>query len=148
VNSQLSEAAVDKTIRVDKPSAIDAKYINPLNKALRIFFKEAITVSFKNPSQALYFFQVVKNQQRASRVRAKWLRQGIQVPPIMIFSVTNRCNLHCKGCYHQALRDITKPEMSADKLFSVITEAKDLGVSFIVLAGGEPLVRPDILEIT
>jgi MoaA/NifB/PqqE/SkfB family radical SAM enzyme len=66
----------------------------------------------------------------------------------MIFSITNRCNLHCKGCYHQTLRDVAKPEMGEEKLRSVMAEAQDLGVSFMVLAGGEPLVRQDILKIT
>ena len=124
------------------------KYINPLNKALRIFFKDAVRVSLKNPSHAYYFLQTLRNQQKASRLRANWAKQGLQVPPVMIFSITNRCNLHCKGCYHQALRDITKAEMSQEKLHSVIGEARDLGVSFMVLAGGEPLVRQDILKIT
>ena len=67
---------------------------------------------------------------------------------MLIFSITNRCNLHCQGCYHQALRDITKAELSEEKLHQVIAEAGDLGISFIVLTGGEPLVRPDILKIT
>jgi MoaA/NifB/PqqE/SkfB family radical SAM enzyme len=132
---------------ISSPEKINC-YVNPLNKALRIFFKNAVTVSLKNPAQALYFFQTVRNQQRASRIRASWRRQGIQVPPIMIFSITNRCNLRCKGCYHQALRDISRPEMSEEKLRSVIREARDLGISFVVLAGGEPLVRRDILKIT
>ncbi|MFC2145643.1 radical SAM protein, partial [Actinomycetota bacterium] len=30
----------------------------------------------------------------------------------------------------------------------IISEAKELGISFIVLAGGEPLIRPEILDIT
>lgn len=37
--------------------------------------------------------------------------------------------------------------MSEGKLKEVISEARDLGISFIVLAGGEPLVRQDILSI-
>jgi MoaA/NifB/PqqE/SkfB family radical SAM enzyme len=125
-----------------------AKYINPLNKALRIFFKNAVMVCIKNPPQALYFFHTVRYQQKASGIRAGWEKQGLHVPPIMIFSVTNRCNLHCKGCYHQTLRDKAHLEMSEEKLHSVIREAKELGVSFMVLAGGEPLVRQDILKIT
>jgi MoaA/NifB/PqqE/SkfB family radical SAM enzyme len=130
------------------PGRNDKKYTNPLNKALRIFFKEAVRVSVKNPTQAYYFFQVVRNQQRSSSVRAKWEKEGLHVPPIMIFSITNRCNLHCKGCYHQALRDISKSELSEEKLRGIIGEARDLGISFVVLAGGEPLVRQDILGIT
>ncbi len=66
----------------------------------------------------------------------------------MIFSITNRCNLHCKGCYHHALQRTGKQEMSADKLRSIFSEAGSLGISFCVLAGGEPLVRKEILDIT
>jgi MoaA/NifB/PqqE/SkfB family radical SAM enzyme len=38
--------------------------------------------------------------------------------------------------------------MGEDKIRSVISEAKELGILLIVLAGGEPLVRKEILEIT
>jgi MoaA/NifB/PqqE/SkfB family radical SAM enzyme len=37
--------------------------------------------------------------------------------------------------------------MSEDKLRSVIAEAKELGISFIVIGGGEPLVRSEIQGI-
>jgi MoaA/NifB/PqqE/SkfB family radical SAM enzyme len=138
-------------ITANPESALKEKHIaytKPLNQALRIFFKDAVSVSLRNPSQAGYFFQTVLNQQKASKIRAGWEKQGVQVPPIMILSITNRCNLHCKGCYHQAIRDISKPEMNEQKLRGVISESRDLGVSFMVLAGGEPLVRQDILDIT
>ncbi len=143
-----STILIDENKETVKPPEKNIKYVNPLNKALRVFFKDAVKVSLKNPSHAVYFLQTVRNQQRFSRIRAKWGKQGLQVPPIMIFSITNRCNLHCKGCYHQAMRDVTKAEMSEEKLRGVISEAKELGVSFMVLAGGEPLVRQDILRIT
>jgi MoaA/NifB/PqqE/SkfB family radical SAM enzyme len=126
----------------------DHRYVNPLNKALQIFFKNAVSVSLKNPSQAGYFYQTLRNQQKAAKIRAACQKEGIQVPPIMIFSITNRCNLHCRGCYHQAIRDVSRPEMSDEKLRSVIAEARELGISTIVLVGGEPLVRRDILDIT
>ncbi len=38
--------------------------------------------------------------------------------------------------------------MSADRLRGVIAEAEELGISIILLAGGEPLTRPEILDIT
>jgi MoaA/NifB/PqqE/SkfB family radical SAM enzyme len=66
----------------------------------------------------------------------------------MIFSITHRCNLHCKGCYAQALHPSSKGDMSEGKLRSIYNEAHELGISFAVLAGGEPLVRPEILDIT
>ena len=38
--------------------------------------------------------------------------------------------------------------MSEARLRSLFDEARELGISFAVLAGGEPLVRPEILDIT
>jgi MoaA/NifB/PqqE/SkfB family radical SAM enzyme len=130
------------------PKKQKTDYSAILNKALQIFFKDALTISLRNPTQAAYFFKTVQNQRKATLVRARWGKEGVQVPPIAIVSITNRCNLHCKGCYHQAIRDVSKPEMSEEKLRVVINEAGGLGISFMVLAGGEPLVRPDILDIT
>ncbi|HSW58579.1 MAG TPA: radical SAM protein [Dehalococcoidales bacterium] len=123
-------------------------YIRPLNRALDIFFKDALKISLKDPSQARYFLQTVKNQQKAARIRAVWNQQGLHVPPMMIMSITNRCNLQCQGCYHMALRDIRQTEMSSEMLRSTIAQASELGISFIILAGGEPLVRQDIVDIT
>ena len=37
--------------------------------------------------------------------------------------------------------------MSTEKMRHTIREARDLGVGFMVLAGGEPLVRREILNI-
>jgi len=38
--------------------------------------------------------------------------------------------------------------MSDERLVRLVDEAKELGISFIVLAGGEPLMRPGILDIS
>ncbi|MFC1983645.1 radical SAM protein [Chloroflexota bacterium] len=119
-----------------------------LNDSLSVFFKDALRVTLKDPKQAYYFIRTARWQQKAARVRSRLEREGIHVPPIIIFSITNRCNLHCKGCYHQALQRSSKPEISREKIRSIFSEAKELGISFMVLAGGEPLVRQEILDIT
>ncbi|MBI4303710.1 MAG: radical SAM protein [Chloroflexi bacterium] len=131
---------------LDFPS--DKRYARLLDKSLKTFFWSALKISLKEPAQAFSFFRTVRCQQQAARTRASYARQGVHVPPIMIFSITNRCNLHCKGCYHWALRPSYHEELRADKLRSTIAEAEALGISFIVLAGGEPMVRREILEIT
>ena len=38
--------------------------------------------------------------------------------------------------------------MSDERIERLVDEAKELGISFIVLAGGEPLMRPNILDIS
>ena len=114
----------------DLDTITNSDFRETLDGALRVFFKGALKIALSNPLQAYYFIRTLKWQKKAAKTRAGWDKQGIHVPPIMIFSITNRCNLHCKGCYHQALRQSSKEEMSKDKVRSVITEAKELGISF------------------
>lgn len=82
------------------------------------------------------------------KTRLRSESQGIHVPPILVISVTSKCNLHCEGCYHQALRNPTEAEMTDERIERLVDEAKELGISFIVLAGGEPLMRPNILDLS
>jgi MoaA/NifB/PqqE/SkfB family radical SAM enzyme len=65
----------------------------------------------------------------------------------VIFSITNRCNLRCRGCYAQAIHGDSRDELDSGEVRSIIRQAAELGVSFFVIAGGEPLVRPEIMDI-
>jgi MoaA/NifB/PqqE/SkfB family radical SAM enzyme len=115
---------------------------------LRVFFSEFVRVSLTKPVQALFFLKVLFRQVRAMQRRTNNLKKGIHVPPIIIFSITTRCNLRCKGCYAQAIRKETRDELSPERLRGIIAEAGELGVSFFVIAGREPLLRPEIIGIT
>jgi MoaA/NifB/PqqE/SkfB family radical SAM enzyme len=119
-----------------------------LNGALRVLFKDMVKVALTNPSQSVFFLKTMRWQKKAAKTRAKWESQGLHVPPILVISVTSKCNLHCEGCYHQSLRSQTDSEMSDERLWKLVDEAKELGISFIVLAGGEPLMRPKILDLS
>lgn len=123
--------------------------ISLLNKSLRIFFFDALRIALKKPAQAYTFFQTIKWLHKAAGKRSGWQKKGIKIPPIIIFSITNKCNLQCTGCYAQALHGETESEeISSDRMRTIIKEARDLGVSFFVLAGGEPFMRQEILDIT
>jgi MoaA/NifB/PqqE/SkfB family radical SAM enzyme len=125
----------------------ESSYTSLLNQSLKVFFNTAWRITLKRPSQALFFYRTVRWQQQAAKVRAANAAQGVTVPPIIIYSITERCNLHCKGCYAHSLHNLTAPEMSTEKMRQTIREARNLGVSFMVLAGGEPMVRREILDI-
>jgi MoaA/NifB/PqqE/SkfB family radical SAM enzyme len=112
-----------------------------------IFLKDALQTVFTHPSQAAFFVRTLRWQRKAAKIRQKLESQGIHIPPILIFSVTHQCNLHCEGCYHHALRKSPKTELSDERLKKAISEAKELGVSFIVFAGGEPFIKPSILDL-
>ena len=63
-----------------------------LNWGLRFFFSQFVRVSLRHPSQALFFARTVAWQAAAARRRAREARGGLHVPPIAIFSITNRCS--------------------------------------------------------
>ena len=60
--------------------------------------------------------------------------------------VTNKCNLRCIHC-HLSSGTALENEMTTEEIFRVIDEAKDLGVKRLIISGGEPLVRNDIMSI-
>lgn len=118
-----------------------------LNRALRIFFSEFVRVSLRNPGQAGFYARTVLWQRRAARRRARHAREGLHVPPIAVLSVTHRCNLRCTGCYAHELRGGAADQITPRKLRSIVEEADELGISFIPVVGGEPLLRPEIVDI-
>ena len=65
-------------------------------------------------------------------------------------SITDQCNERCLYCRPSGYRGWTpRPEhLSKSELIQVITAAVQMGFEHIRLTGGEPLLRPDLLEIT
>lgn len=70
-----------------------------INDIIDCVFNDALRTSLKKPARAVFFIKVILAQRKAAKVRAKNEEDGIHVPPVMIFSVTNKCNLRCAGCY-------------------------------------------------
>ena len=66
------------------------------------------------------------------------------------FELTARCNFNCPMCYvHLQNDDIEAQgkELTAQQWIDLAREAKDKGMVFALLTGGEPFVRKDFFEI-
>ncbi|HHY33389.1 MAG TPA: radical SAM protein [Firmicutes bacterium] len=72
-------------------------------------------------------------------------RLGTNIPALLVISPTMRCNLACTGCY--AGRYTKRDEIDTATFDRIITEAKELGIHFIVVSGGEPFTREDLLDM-
>jgi MoaA/NifB/PqqE/SkfB family radical SAM enzyme len=111
--------------------------------------KSLLKLSMKDSSQAAFIIKTTKAQRDAAKRREENEKQGLHIPAFMIASITQRCNLRCKGCYSHAQHRETTDEINIDRMKSMVKEARDLGISIVLLAGGEPLVRKDVvLEIS
>ncbi len=124
-------------------------YIKLFDDTIAALFADAVRTTMRRPSQGAFFLRTLWRQRKAARVRKRWEKRGVHVPPIMILSVTNRCNLNCKGCYARELRPLAGGgrEMSREEWKDVVGEASELGIGIIMMAGGEPLLRREILEV-
>jgi len=61
-------------------------------------------------------------------------------------SLTSRCNLSCIYCHAEGEKN-PDAEMSAQEIIGIMNVAAKFGIRSIKFTGGEPLIRPDILEI-
>jgi MoaA/NifB/PqqE/SkfB family radical SAM enzyme len=117
------------------------------DRSISGFFRDAVRTSWRDPRQLAFFVKVANSQRKAAARRRVWEKKGVHVPPLMIMSVTRSCNLGCAGCFVHAQGRSTAAQLGEDELGRILAEARDLGVSIVVLAGGEPLTRPEILDV-
>ncbi|MBT3968296.1 MAG: radical SAM protein, partial [Gammaproteobacteria bacterium] len=68
--------------------------------------------------------------------------------PVVIWNLIRRCNLTCKHCYSISADTHFKGELSTEEAYTVLDDLKQYGVPVLILSGGEPLLRPDIFEIS
>lgn len=68
--------------------------------------------------------------------------------PVVIWNLIRRCNLSCRHCYSTSLDIDFKDELSTEQIKATIDDLKVAHVPVIIFSGGEPLLRPDIFEIT
>ncbi len=111
---------------------------------------EAIRATLKNPRESAFMVKFAAASRTASKKRKISEENGEHIPPFLIASITSSCNLHCAGCYSRGINSCCdeKPEnqLNAEEWNRVFSEAEDIGISFIFLAGGEPLIRRDVIE--
>lgn len=77
------------------------------------------------------------------------MRNYLSAPLRVDLNLTNRCHLSCRYCYASAnqLHDHFTKELDVSELDKLFSELEKLGVFRLQLAGGEPLLRSDFLEI-
>src|SRR5450759_4389668 len=67
--------------------------------------------------------------------------------PVIVWSVTKKCNLACSHCYIDAADAAASDELNTDEAQKLIDDAATLNPPVMLFSGGEPLVRGDTVEL-
>lgn len=113
------------------------------------FMKSGMTVgelmnAFESEDDSKYFKEILD-----------WLieyklivESNVQEDYVITFELTNRCNLQCKHCCMEAVEvNSCKDPLSTQDWKNIIDKLVGLKINYIILSGGEPMIRPDFFEI-
>lgn len=68
-------------------------------------------------------------------------------PRSVDLSITNKCNLRCKYCFHFTSEGDTGHDLPTEEWLTFFKELNDCAVMDVCLSGGEPFCRKDLKEL-
>ncbi|RLC27486.1 MAG: 12,18-didecarboxysiroheme deacetylase, partial [Deltaproteobacteria bacterium] len=93
------------------------------------------------PSDALRYGR------RSSELPSHLLQFSEDKKPVVVWNVTRACNLRCVHCYARAVARTREPELTHEQGLALIDDLARYGVPVVLFSGGEPLMRPDLVEL-
>ena len=124
-----------------------------MSGSIRNIMAKAYRNVLTNPREAKFAYRMQTLFQKSEKRRQKVKEaEGFDVPPFLISSISTTCNLHCKGCYARSNgiaddeEQNRKATLTPQQWQQIFNEAAAMGINFSLLAGGEPMMRKDILE--
>ncbi|NTV78921.1 MAG: radical SAM protein, partial [Clostridiales bacterium] len=121
-----------------------------LSNGVENIVKGAVRATLKDPKESIFMVKYAISSKEATNKRRLAKQRGENIPPFLIASITSNCNLHCVGCYarsnHACSDEKAFSQLTEEEWTKIFYEARDLGIAFILLAGGEPMIRRDVIE--
>ena len=121
-----------------------------MTRGVENIVKSSLRAVIRNPRESAFMMRFAAAARRASKKRAEEEKAGVHVPPFLIASITSSCNLHCAGCYSRCTEATTDAapvkQLTGEEWLGIFREAEEIGMSYILLAGGEPMLRRSVIE--
>ncbi|MEG2405591.1 MAG: radical SAM protein, partial [Clostridiales bacterium] len=121
-----------------------------LTASMTKLVKDVLKSTLKNPKETAFLIKSTKNMEIMHQRRKDMGDRGNNIPGFLIASITNACNLFCSGCYARANGMCNDDEaevlLTAEDWESIFSQSAKVGIAFILLAGGEPLLRKDVIK--
>lgn len=118
------------------------EFIEKAMRMLKFIFKTA------NPKcrKAIIDNMVVNEGIRGQQIRNLVTKEiGFDIPVLVVVSPTQRCPLKCYGCY--SANHSKNDDLSFEAFDRLVTQAKEMGIHFFVVSGGEPYIYDHLFDI-
>lgn len=121
-----------------------------LTNGVENIVKSILRATLKDPRESAFMLKYSIASMEATKRRTAHENAGEHIPPFLIASITSSCNLHCAGCYarhnHACCDAAPVKQLTDTEWLRIFCEARELGIGFILLAGGEPMLREDVIR--
>ena len=120
-------------------------------RLVRIVFDLICRIFSVKPLELAKFLQDPTTRRGVSSVLKGIATHGVTKPQLLnspflvVWNLTNMCNLRCKHCYQKAGHAL-KDELSLEEKLRLVDEIASAGVVAIAFSGGEPLMHPDFFS--
>ena len=91
--------------------------------------------------------EAMRCQQDSKKLAPNMLQFSSDDRPLVVWNMTNRCNLRCLHCYINAEDHSYSQELSTEEAKVFIDDICQMGAPVLLFSGGEPLIRKDIFEL-
>lgn len=118
------------------------EFIEKAFSTLKSIFKTA------NPNcrRAIINNMIINEGIKGQQIRKEATKRvGFDIPVLIVVSPTQRCPLRCYGCY--AAEQSKSEDLTFEAFDRLVTQAKEMGIYFFVISGGEPYIYEHLFDI-
>lgn len=67
--------------------------------------------------------------------------------PVVVWTSTHRCNLHCAHCYSNSFDHAYDGELKTEEMLDIVDGLADFGCPVLLISGGEPMKREGVFDV-
>ena len=90
---------------------------------------------------------VLRYNRESKRLPSELLQFSADKKPVVVWNCTQTCNLRCVHCYAESECKQYENEMTTAEAKAMIDDLAAFGAPVLLFSGGEPCVRPDLVEL-
>ena len=84
---------------------------------------------------------------RSGKLPSHLLHYSADKKPVVVWTSTRRCNLHCMHCYTDSNDRVGPNELDTSEAMGMVEQLAAFGCPVLLISGGEPLARGDVFDV-